>query len=80
MEKKFLVLQKFFLNFQTSSKDTNLNERKIKLPKLELKKFSGEVKDWVGFWGQFSKIDYDKALNDSDKLQYLIQSSPEIES
>ncbi|GIY97322.1 uncharacterized protein CEXT_534931 [Caerostris extrusa] len=37
------------------------------------KKFGGEIKDWLPFWGQFSKIDSDPNIDEADKLQYLIQ-------
>lgn len=49
------------------------NKKTYKLPKIELKKFSGELKDWLGFWSQFEKIHTDKSLHDSDKFQYLVQ-------
>ncbi|XP_031356628.1 uncharacterized protein LOC116180664 [Photinus pyralis] len=48
--------------------------RGFRLPKIELKKFSGEFKDWLGYWAQFEKIDQDSSLPVSDKFQYLLQS------
>jgi len=45
-----------------------------KLPKIELKKFDGDLKNWLGFWSQFEKIHNDDKLHDSDKFQYLVQS------
>jgi len=45
-----------------------------KLPKIELKKFDGDLKDWLHFWSQFEKIHSDDKLHDSDKFQYLVQS------
>lgn len=45
-----------------------------KLPKIEIKKFNGELKEWLGFWSQFEKIHNDSKLHDSDKFQYLVQS------
>jgi len=45
-----------------------------KLPKIELKKFDGDLKNWLGFWSQFEKIHSDDKLHDSDKFQYLVQS------
>ncbi|UYV62250.1 K02A2.6-like [Cordylochernes scorpioides] len=50
------------------------HHRTVKLPKIELKKFTGEIKDWLGWWAQFNKIHVDPALEDSDKFQYLVQS------
>ncbi|UYV76227.1 hypothetical protein LAZ67_13003093 [Cordylochernes scorpioides] len=50
------------------------HHRTVKLPKIELKKFTGEIKDWLGWWAQFNKIHVDLTLEDSDKFQYLVQS------
>lgn len=50
-------------------------ERKFKLPKLELRKFGGDLKEWLPFWSQFQKIDQDVDIAPEDKFQYLIQST-----
>lgn len=50
------------------------HQRNYKLPKLELKKFNGDVRQWIGFWGQFRKIHDDPNIDVEDKFQYLIQS------
>ncbi|UYV64832.1 hypothetical protein LAZ67_3002105 [Cordylochernes scorpioides] len=50
------------------------HHRTVKLAKIELKKFTGEIKDWLGWWAQFNKIHVDPTLEDSDKFQYLVQS------
>ncbi|UYV72973.1 hypothetical protein LAZ67_10001348, partial [Cordylochernes scorpioides] len=50
------------------------HHRTVKLPKIELKKFTGEIKDWLGWWAQFNKIHVDPTLEDTDKFQYLVQS------
>ena len=45
---------------------------KIKLPKLEIKKFSGKVQEWSEFWDSFkSAIDSDPDLANIDKFKYL---------
>ncbi|XP_071035403.1 uncharacterized protein [Parasteatoda tepidariorum] len=50
------------------------NEKtKLKLPKIELVHFSGEIKDWLHFWSQFSRIHENKSMDDEGKFQYLIQ-------
>lgn len=49
-------------------------ERKFKLPLLEIRKFDGNIKNWLTFWGHFSKIDSDPEIEETDKLLYLIQS------
>ncbi|GFY21453.1 uncharacterized protein TNCV_1166011 [Trichonephila clavipes] len=53
---------------------TETEKRSFKLPKIELKKFSGEAKDFLAFWGQFQKIHNDKSIAEEDKMQYLLQS------
>jgi len=48
------------------------NATHAKLPKLELKKFSGNPIYWHPFWESFeSAIDKNTSLNDVDKFQYL---------
>jgi len=49
----------------------------MKLPKIELPKFKGEVREWIQYWSQFKEIDENPGLSDSDKYQYLIQSTLE---
>ncbi|GFV71173.1 integrase catalytic domain-containing protein [Trichonephila clavipes] len=46
----------------------------FKLPKLELKKFSGEAQDFLAFWSQFQKSHDDKSIAEKDKMQCLLQS------
>lgn len=50
------------------------NRRKFRLPKLELKKFDGDVRNWILFWGKFKKIHEDNDIDLEDKFQYLLQS------
>lgn len=49
-------------------------KRQCKLPKIELKKFSGKIIDWLSWWSQLKKIHEDDELHISDKFQYLIQA------
>lgn len=49
--------------------------RALKLPKIELKKFGGEIKDWLTFWSTFKKIHDDPTLSKEDKFHYLLQST-----
>ncbi|GFX05909.1 putative RNA-directed DNA polymerase from transposon X-element [Trichonephila clavipes] len=51
------------------------NTRKFKLPKLELTRFNGDLKDFLNFWSQFEKIHSDLNIEDNDKMHYLIQCS-----
>lgn len=52
-------------------------KRTYKLPKIEIKKFNGQLLEWLSFWSQFKKINKDKELHDSDKFQYLTQAMEE---
>ena len=49
-----------------------VSSRKVKLPKLELRKFNGKVEDWPDFWDSFySAIHNDDQLAEVDKFKYL---------
>lgn len=45
------------------------------MPLLELKRFGGEIKNWLTFWDQFSKIDSGPDIDEADKFQYLGQAT-----
>ncbi|GIY51430.1 integrase catalytic domain-containing protein [Caerostris extrusa] len=45
-----------------------------KLPKIQIKKFYGNLLSYLSFWGPFKKIHEDKNLDDVDKFHYLAQS------
>lgn len=45
----------------------------VRYPEVEWTKFSGDLKDWLGFWSQFEKIDKDDTVHGSDKFRYLLQ-------
>ncbi|XP_043469952.1 uncharacterized protein LOC122503458 [Leptopilina heterotoma] len=49
-------------------------KRSFILPKIELTKFSGDVREWLRFWAQFKKIHEDDSMDKGDKFQYLIQA------
>ncbi|GFY09512.1 DUF1758 domain-containing protein [Trichonephila clavipes] len=53
---------------------TETEKRSFKLPKIELKKFNGEAKDFLAFWSQFQKIHNDKSIVEEDKMRNLLQS------
>jgi hypothetical protein len=48
-----------------------------KLPKIEIRKFDGDLRNWIGFWAQFEKIHDDPDIHDVDKFQYLVQATKE---
>ncbi|UYV77293.1 hypothetical protein LAZ67_15000380 [Cordylochernes scorpioides] len=56
---------------QSSTSDV---KRQIKLPKFELKRYTGELEEWLSWWSHFEKIHLDESLSDVDKFEYLIQS------
>lgn len=49
------------------------NQKRYKLPKIELQKFSGKIIDWLSWWAFFEKIHIDNQLSAADKFQYLRQ-------
>lgn len=50
------------------------SRKKLHLPKIEIKRFGGEIKDWLSFWSQFKRIHEDNEIEAEDKFQYLIQA------
>ncbi|GFT46852.1 putative RNA-directed DNA polymerase from transposon X-element [Trichonephila clavipes] len=56
-----------------SEENNSVQKQKFKLPKLKLRKFSGEPKDYLAFWSQFEKIHMDATIAEEDKFQYLLQ-------
>ncbi|GBO00437.1 hypothetical protein AVEN_133049-1 [Araneus ventricosus] len=49
-------------------------KRKFKLRKIELKKFTGDTKEYLSFWSQFRKIHADTSIPNEDKMQCLLQA------
>ncbi|XP_040064146.1 uncharacterized protein LOC120838345 [Ixodes scapularis] len=44
----------------------------VKLPKLEIAKFTGDIRSWQGFWDQFdATINQNVSLSEIDKFKYL---------
>ncbi|XP_054706521.1 uncharacterized protein LOC129216335 [Uloborus diversus] len=69
-----LVYVNSFLESKSQiSASINNEKSQLKLPKLELMKFGGEVKDWLCFWSQFKRIHEHKQMEEGDKFQYFIQ-------
>ncbi|CAB4026330.1 Hypothetical predicted protein [Paramuricea clavata] len=51
---------------------TSHSSAKIKLPKLSLKKFKGDIKEWTPFWDSYTSAIHDNLdLSDIDKFNYL---------
>eukprot|EP00794_Sanderia_malayensis_P016165 gene16165-biopygen13734 len=56
----------------SSIANLDMNHRRVKLPKLELKKFGGKIAEWPEFWDGFrSAIHEDSQLAKVDKFKYL---------
>ncbi|KAJ8909615.1 hypothetical protein NQ315_016688 [Exocentrus adspersus] len=51
------------------SEASRQGKRKFKLPKIEFKRFSGDIKDWLSFWAQFKKIHVDEEIDNHDKIE-----------
>lgn len=49
-------------------------KKTFRLPKIELCKFGGNVREWLQFWSLFKKIHEDTGIAREDKFQYLIQA------
>ncbi|GFT00587.1 DUF1758 domain-containing protein [Trichonephila clavipes] len=41
-------------------------KRKFKLPKIELKKFNGDPKEFLAFWSQFKKTHFDNSIAEEE--------------
>lgn len=65
------------VNDDTQSSVHSVNQKRYKLPKIQLQKFSGKIIDWLSWWALFKKIDLDEELSAADKFQYLLQSVEE---
>ncbi|GFS60801.1 DUF1758 domain-containing protein [Trichonephila clavipes] len=55
---------------QENTGPSEAEKKKFKLPKIELKKFNGDPKEFLAFWSQFKKIHDDSSIVDEDKMQY----------
>lgn len=64
------------LNAEGSSNNGRVQNTgtQLRLPKIEINKFDGDLKNWIGFWGQFSKIHQDDSISVEDKFEYLKHS------
>ncbi|UYV68299.1 hypothetical protein LAZ67_5003760 [Cordylochernes scorpioides] len=50
---------------RNGSTSASMEKRICKLPKLELLKFSGTLKEWLPWWGQFERIHKDDTLSEA---------------
>ncbi|XP_040072475.1 uncharacterized protein LOC120844659 [Ixodes scapularis] len=67
--------ERVFSNNDTEANDPRERQASgpnVKLPRLELPKYNGDLEDWQTFWDQFqSSIDHNPTLSPVDKLKYL---------
>nr|XP_042910986.1 uncharacterized protein LOC122272054 [Parasteatoda tepidariorum] len=73
-EREIFFSKQIVLNGAASSVTLSPNtKRRMRLPKIELLRFGGDLKDYLGFWSQFQRIHTDSELAPEDKFQYLLQ-------
>ena len=61
-----------------TSSSANSKIVRVKLPKLELRKFNGKLEEWQEFWDSFeSAMDSNDSLSNVDKFSYLRGLLPE---
>ena len=58
----------------TSTTSTTSDSSGVKLPKLDIATFSGNVLEWHTFWEQFRVSVHDRPISDAEKLVYLRQA------
>ena len=65
-------ISKFNTSLSTSMSTSTSNKKGVRLPKLELKKYSGDPKMWQTWWDGFnSSIHENEDLTDIDRFNYL---------
>lgn len=75
-ESKWNRIEAMFLErSRMISMPTVSEKRSFKLPKLQMITFDGQLKNWLPFWGQFQKNHEDSSLDETEKYQYLLQST-----
>ena len=56
----------------SSASNVSENKRSLRLPKLDLRAFSGNPLEWQSFWDQFqSSIHNNESINDVERFLYL---------
>jgi hypothetical protein len=44
----------------------DIGRRKLNLPEIDIKKFGGEINDFLSFWNLLKRIQYDKEMEKLD--------------
>ncbi|GFV21239.1 DUF1758 domain-containing protein [Trichonephila clavipes] len=60
------------LSVRETEKKEVPEKRKFKLPKIEVKKFDGNAKEYLTFWSQCKRIHEDESLPNEEKFQYML--------
>ena len=69
---KLKISNSSIVSHDSSSSEPLTSQIQIKLPKLELPKFTGDITQWQGFWDQFNtSIHENTSLSDVEKFNYL---------
>ena len=77
LEKKIMSLsdlqsQLFLRRSDSVDSGSNIRIKRIRLPKMEIKKFSGRPQEWQEFWDSYkSAVHEDEQSSDIDKFNYL---------
>ena len=56
---------------QTLHSASSSSAQRVKLPKIELEKFSGDPKRWQSWWDCFESVIHNNDLSNIDKFNYL---------
>lgn len=74
--RKLSVAEKDDSTSSVSSSNVDVSQKNtlLRYPKIQLPSFNGDIRNWLGFWGQFQKIDKDPSLDMHDKFSYLSQA------
>ena len=60
-------------NRVSTSVQSVVEDKRVKLPRLEIQKFDGNVLNWSTFWDRFtSSIDDATGINEVEKFHYLL--------
>jgi len=55
-----------------STRSNTPMKKNLRLPKISLKRYSGELLEWLGWWAQFKTIHESEEIHVSDKFTYLL--------
>ncbi|XP_061709729.1 uncharacterized protein LOC133519692 [Cydia pomonella] len=68
---ELLIELELILNIHSNSHN-KISTKTVKLPRIELLKFDGDILKWTEFWDRFTANVHSQNLDDVEKLAYLI--------